>query len=216
MSKKLKVGIILIGLVLVLVYGGVTLLHSPNMLVPVSITPDKYDFLFSEDVYNYEVKYSFGNMKNAICILDIDNKYRCWIWKFNEYSDIPNYDSNCLSDSMIVEDYIDNYYGTEPIVSTYNKMGNYSVDNLYVRVNCRSSIIDVSKGKNFLNLYGIIDEIGVFSNEECDLKFHFDEPTNSRTVFYNKGNDFFILVLYGIDGFCIEEDELIFNSLLSR
>ena len=188
------------------------ILYSPNVLLPMSVSSDDYKSLFKGTDNVLDVKYSFGNLKNSICIYDINKEYRCWVWKFNEYSVVPEFNMECISDTLIVDNYVENYYGNDPMLGTFNRMGSYSNSNLTVRVNCLSSITRVIENKEYLSLYGVIDEVGVFNEDKCDLKFKYDRGTKSRIVFYKDGVDFYMLMLYGISGNVLEEGQSILNN----
>ncbi|MDB4582937.1 hypothetical protein N9164_07290 [Draconibacterium sp.] len=110
---------------------------------------------------------------------------------------------------MHVDNHIDNSYGKNPMLKTYNKMGRYNGTDISIRVNCFSKIESVVASEDYLNLYGIIDEIGIFNEDNCEVKFKYDRKTESRIVFCKMESDFYILVLYGINGNILEKDRYI-------
>lgn len=212
MNPKVKKYTITFSIVVLCFLTGYRMLHSPNFLL--FGKPKDYRYFFYGDNNKYKIPYYFGNLKNSISIYEINDKYRCYIWQFNEYSLVPEYDSKCLADTILIEKYLDNYFGTSPIVGRYNKMGLYPKSKSpTVRVNCSSDIFSMKSDKNYLNVYGSISEIGIFNDDNnCELKFKFDEITNARAIFYKSDTDFFILVAYGIYGNVLNEDFELFND----
>lgn len=210
MKKKLLV-IITIGLILC---GGIyKVLFSTNFLFPKQMSHSEINHIFRPEVVkNLKTVYSFGNFKNHVSYHEINGQIRCKVWKFNEYSSLPIIEKSDRLDSIMITNYIENYYGTNPTLTVFNKQFHTFSHNPILRFDKYAEIIKINKINNQFDLLGRFVSFGLFGkNNQCEIKLQFDKLTLTRLKFISKGDDYFIIVYYGINNYEIKEFDNIIN-----
>lgn len=205
---------ILVGLLAVSIYVIYSILNSSNFLFPLTIDKDRYDWVFNRNLSEeLNVKYSFGNFKNEVIIYDINENYRCWIWRFNEYNQLPISTEIVRDSVMEIKEYVKNSYGRDPSLTTYNKMKMSTEQKPYLRYCCNSEIKHFKTSDRTFGVFGRFKELGVYnSSAKCEVKFEFQFSSNSWFVFHKGMKNYYLIVLYGINGNDISKDSKILSD----
>jgi len=208
MKNVLKISILILILISGIIWGVNRMLYSANFLILSKVPLENYLPFFKNKELEYKNVFSFYNLRNSLSIIQIERKYSCLFWKYNVYSVVPEFENNCLLDSFIVENpLVDIYYHNAPKLIHYNKQMNFEETETSVQFSCNSSVLDVKKGENFLNIFAKIDEVGIFNEQKCDTKFAFEPISYARIVFYKGKEDFYIILLHGIDNTILQKED---------
>jgi hypothetical protein len=211
MGKKL---LIIISIGLIICTGIYKALFSTNFLFPKQMCDSEINDIFKSGIAkDLKTVYSFGNFKNHVSYHDIDGQIRCRVWKFNEYSSLPLYEKSDRLDSIKITNYVDNSYGSNPSLTVFNKQFNSFSENPILRLDKYSKIIAENKTDSQVDLYGRFISFGLYDNNQCEIKILFDKLTLARLKFIKKGDDYFIIIYYGINDYEINEHDEIINSI---
>ncbi|MDA3911063.1 MAG: hypothetical protein PF448_06885 [Bacteroidales bacterium] len=196
------------------------LFQTPNFFYPKLKVKNKYSFLFKNES---TARYAFGNFKNDIFIYDIGDSIRTWVWKFNEFEEIP-----IISDNVnysFYQTYFDDYYGTNPKFSLSKKTGHFDQENLSITIMTKKPTevnlpfchisqtpIAVASDDNYLAVFSEFSDFLILNKEGfCEAYMSFKTPHLCTVIFLKYEADFFIIAYYGINNYEINKNSKVLN-----
>lgn len=184
-------------------------MYSINFLFPVSISDSEIHEIFEPDLIGkLDNVYSFGNLKNHVSYYDINNQIRCFVWKFNEYTNLPEIEKQDKMDSISIRNFVDNSFGKNPTLTVFNKQFESFARHPKLILDNHSENIYSTETDKKIDLFGKISSIGLFNERDIyEVKFQFDQPTLARLNIFKLNDDFYITLFYGINGYEINKHE---------
>lgn len=217
---KRKTIFIIISVAIFIVLLKLWLYQTPNYFHAKFKEKNKYAYLLKEES---TALYAFGNFKNDLFIYDIGDSIRTWVWKFNEFEEIP-----IISDKAnysFYTTYLDDYYGSSPKFTLSKKTGRFDKNNHSIIVNTMNlselnhshTIVEqisfeVASDANYLAVFSEFSDLLILNEKRfCEAYMTFETPHLCTVVFFKHEADFFIIAYYGINNYEINRNTRVLN-----
>lgn len=189
--------------------------YTPNFMFPPKDMKRYSDFFIYED----SCVYAFSNKKNDTFGYLVGDSILCWVNRFNEYTELPKLID--WQEYKIYENSLENSYGKDPMITTYDKQGKYHknghsvwLENKEVSFRHKSNFSSqiIFQNNNCLAIHNHFSDIFIANKEGLVEKcFSFDTPTNCTFIFLKRDDNFYIIYYYGIRGHEITRHSKILN-----